>query len=517
MAKYYESQSSGRYSVDGDVTEWVKVPFNEARYGRDFCGSIICNNTWFLIRDAMAFWVRASSTPARRWPQIAGYLKTFDVQDRYDSDGDGNFDEPDGFIDHFQIVHAGGDQAAGDPQQGTDAIWSHRWYAQLTGGGPTPEVWPHGYPGVNAGAGAPSSGVASSRTTRRVSGSATTPSSPRTAASACSRTSSATTFGLPDLYDTSGNTGGAENSTGFWTLMCSGANIGDGGPNGIGDAPTDMGAWEKFQLGWLDCAGRPGAVLRGRPGRARSPSTRSARPTRATKQAQALFVVLPDKKVDTNVGSPFAGPYFYQLGMGNDLDNSMTRSVTLPRRRRSAHRPGALRDRDVLGLRVRGGLDATAARRSRRSRRSSSHDRRRRERQFNFEDHRHRRLSRRSRRLGPRRVPVTADLPACTADDPAPLPVPDRRRRSRRRVRGRRHRDRTGSPSTAPRPDRRLDVCRLHADDRRDHADVLQRLRRREPRLPRLRHVAARRPTTSGSSTPAPDKVESLSATRTGC
>ena len=28
MAKYYERQSSGRYSVDGDVTEWVKVPFN---------------------------------------------------------------------------------------------------------------------------------------------------------------------------------------------------------------------------------------------------------------------------------------------------------------------------------------------------------------------------------------------------------------------------------------------------------------------------------------------------------
>ena len=35
MAEYYECQSSGRYSVDGDVTEWVKVPFNEARYGRD--------------------------------------------------------------------------------------------------------------------------------------------------------------------------------------------------------------------------------------------------------------------------------------------------------------------------------------------------------------------------------------------------------------------------------------------------------------------------------------------------
>ena len=56
-------------------------------------------------------------------------MKSFDVYDRYDYDGDGNFNEPDGYIDHFQIVHAGGDQADGDPIYGEDAIWSHRWYA----------------------------------------------------------------------------------------------------------------------------------------------------------------------------------------------------------------------------------------------------------------------------------------------------------------------------------------------------------------------------------------------------
>ena len=61
MAKYFEHQSSNRYSVmaPGDAVHgWVKVPFNEARYGRDFCGGIVCNNTWFLIRDAMSFWVQ---------------------------------------------------------------------------------------------------------------------------------------------------------------------------------------------------------------------------------------------------------------------------------------------------------------------------------------------------------------------------------------------------------------------------------------------------------------------------
>ena len=54
---------------------------------------------------------------------------SYDQWDRYDFDGDGDFNEPDGYIDHFQIVHAGGDQADGDPIQGEDAIWSHRWYA----------------------------------------------------------------------------------------------------------------------------------------------------------------------------------------------------------------------------------------------------------------------------------------------------------------------------------------------------------------------------------------------------
>ena len=47
---------------------------------------------------------RARSRPT--WP-------SFDVWDRYDADNDGNFDEPDGYIDHFQAVHAGEGEDAG--------------------------------------------------------------------------------------------------------------------------------------------------------------------------------------------------------------------------------------------------------------------------------------------------------------------------------------------------------------------------------------------------------------------
>ena len=88
--------------------------------------------------------------------RIQNYLKTFDHQDRYDYDNDGNFNEPDGYIDHFQIVHAGGDQADGDPIYGSDAIWSHRSYAYVH----SPGVGPANGPakgGVQVGEGGTSS------------------------------------------------------------------------------------------------------------------------------------------------------------------------------------------------------------------------------------------------------------------------------------------------------------------------------------------------------------------------
>ena len=198
MKEYYRTQSSGRYSVDGDVTEWVKVPYNQALYGRGFCGIppgsavTTCASTKALVRDAMAVWVDNQLKAGKTMDEIPAYLKTFDVEDRYDIDGDGEFQESDGFIDHFQIVHAGGDEAAGDPIYGTDAIWSHRWYSNLQAGGPG------GLTGVNIGSNGGAYGLGQTRPTRcpttpPASGWATTRSSRRTAAWASSPTSTATT------------------------------------------------------------------------------------------------------------------------------------------------------------------------------------------------------------------------------------------------------------------------------------------------------------------------------------
>ena len=49
----------------------------------------------------------------------------YDIEDQGDVDGDGNFYEPDGVIDHLVLVHAGEDKSGGGGAQGVYAIWAH--------------------------------------------------------------------------------------------------------------------------------------------------------------------------------------------------------------------------------------------------------------------------------------------------------------------------------------------------------------------------------------------------------
>lgn len=325
MAKYYETQSSGRYSVDGDVTEWVKVPFNQALYGRNYCStpqspSVVCDTTKALVRDGLAVWVDQQLKSGQTMAQIRTYLATFDKEDRYDIDGDGNFNEPDGFIDHFQLVHAGGDEASGDPIYGSDAIWSHRWYANLQAGGPG------GQAGVNVGSngGLVSSTQVPNNPTGVWVGDYTV--QPENGGLGVFAHEFAHDLGLPDLYDTSGNTGGAENSTAFWSLMSSGANIGDGRRFGIGDAPTDFSAWELYQLGWLNAQGGKGPFYEVANAGEESTHKLATNVPASTTGAQALFTLLPDKVVPQDLGEPAEGEWMYYSTAGNDLDSTMTRT-----------------------------------------------------------------------------------------------------------------------------------------------------------------------------------------------
>src|SRR5690606_10981629 len=112
---------------DGEVSDWVKVPYNESRYGSNKC--VPDNCAWSAVQDGVTAWTEQQKAAGRTDPQIKAQLSQYDQWDRYDFDGDGDFNEPDGYIDHFQIVHAGEDESAGGGAQGEDAIWAHRWYA----------------------------------------------------------------------------------------------------------------------------------------------------------------------------------------------------------------------------------------------------------------------------------------------------------------------------------------------------------------------------------------------------
>ncbi|MFD9245364.1 immune inhibitor A domain-containing protein [Streptomyces sp. NPDC059556] len=306
LKTYYEKTSSGRYSVDGNVSDWVKVEYNEARYGSNYCGNSNCSNVWDAVRDGVTAFVADQKAKGRTDAQIKADMAQYDLWDRYDFDGDGNFNEPDGYIDHFQIVHAGEDESAGGGAQGGDALWAHRWYAYGTNAGKTG-------PANNKAGGTQigDSGIWVGDYTMQ----------PENGGLGVFAHEYGHDLGLPDLYDTSGLSG-AENSTGFWSLMSSGSWLGRG-KDAIGDLPGDMNAWDKLQLGWLNYTKVANEA------RKWNSTHKLGVAEYNTKNPQALVVELPKKAVTTDVVAPAEGATQWWSNMGDDLKNTLTRSVDL--------------------------------------------------------------------------------------------------------------------------------------------------------------------------------------------
>ncbi|MEU4712323.1 immune inhibitor A domain-containing protein [Micromonospora purpureochromogenes] len=304
LKQYYEAQSSGRYSVEGEVTNWVKVQYNEARYGRSDgypCASNVCTNTWALVRDAANKWVADQKAQGRSDAEIAADVKAMDQWDRYDFDADGNFNESDGYIDHFQIVHSGGDQADGDPYQGEDAIWSHRWYAFASDQGNTgPANFPAG--GTQIG----NTGVWIGDYTIQ----------PENGGRSVFYHEYGHDLGLPDDYNV---TSGGDNNNEHWTLMAQ-SRLGAKNDGGIGERGGDLGAWNKLQLGWLDyeviVAGQKRTLELG-------PQEYN------TAKAQGAVVVLPQREYTFQNGKPFEGTKQFFSGNDDDLNTTMTRTIDL--------------------------------------------------------------------------------------------------------------------------------------------------------------------------------------------
>lgn len=128
LRDYVDVQSGGRYGVGGAVHGWVTVPHNAAYYGVDWCAGTDCpDRVARFVADAMDAFVGDfyAHDPAG---DLAAHLAPYDRRDRYDADLDGEFDEPDGYIDRLVLVFAGqGQEDSGE----ADAL--HSRYGSVSG------------------------------------------------------------------------------------------------------------------------------------------------------------------------------------------------------------------------------------------------------------------------------------------------------------------------------------------------------------------------------------------------
>ncbi|MGC1212126.1 MAG: immune inhibitor A domain-containing protein [Micromonospora sp.] len=295
MHNMYLEMSKGAYTVDGQASPWITVPHSEAWYGASRC-----------FKNDKGEWVAGAMQSMNGHPDNplgAGRLATdaidslaamdpsfpwadYDIEDQGDRDGDGNYNEPDGVIDHLVLVHANQGKSRGGGDLGVYTIWAH---SSAVAGGYT-------IPGTNL----------------KVSNYIV---QPEDAGVGVFAHEFGHDLGLPDLYDTSGN---ADSDVDFWDLMASGSHSGE-----IFQAmPTHMGLWDKWVLGWAD----PLTVTPGADPRDVQLGQSSNTPV-GTKDG--IKVNLPNKVI--NLATPHSGANMWYSGADQDwADVKLSRQVTVP-------------------------------------------------------------------------------------------------------------------------------------------------------------------------------------------
>jgi immune inhibitor A len=295
MKAMYEEMSKGAYTVTGEATPWVTVDHSEGWYGASVCH---LNDKGVYEAGAIQDMqghpenklgpgqlpIDAVNELADKDPDFP--WADYDIEDQGDLNGNGNYNEPDGIIDHVVLVHAGADKSGGGGAEGTYAIWAHS--SAVPGGAPIPN------------------------TDLKLSNYIVQPEDSGVGVFAHEYGHD---LGLPDLYDTSG---GGDSDVDFWDLMSSGSHA---GPI-FQSMPTHMGLWDKWVLGWADPVQiKPGAdpkdVIVGQ----------SSRPLKGT--ADGVKINLPIKTV--TLAKPRSGA---NMWWGNNdqswAKNTITREVTVP-------------------------------------------------------------------------------------------------------------------------------------------------------------------------------------------
>ncbi|GGP49174.1 peptidase M6 [Shewanella algicola] len=285
--QYFQAVSGESFFFTGDVKGWVTADNNAAYYGANNADEDD-QAVPELVKEAVVKAV-ADMTDAE--------LASYDVEDPYDLDGDGNYDEADGIIDHVMLFHSSIGEEAGGGVLADDAIWSHRYYVDSSTSG-------YAIPG---------------RGGLKVFGYTVQPID--SAAGVCTH-EFGHDLGLPDEYDLTYSGDGSP--VGAWSLMSDGSwtgSIAGAQPSGFSPYARSY-LQQKYKGKWVNEQNIALADL-----------TRSGTAVQLNHAVNAdavnqLSIALPAE--DIAFTAPFSGEYQYYSGQGNMVNNAMSFDVALP-------------------------------------------------------------------------------------------------------------------------------------------------------------------------------------------
>ena len=297
MRNYYLEQSHGTYTVSGDIGDWVMLDLPESWYGADseVGTDDLTGDVWRVARDAIVAY--AAAHPDFDWAQ-------YDQENPWGITGS-DFRQPDGYLDHLILIHAGSDQSAGGGAEGTDSIWAHSWgiYENYSGGpGDGPGMMIPGTEGL----GPQGLGIWAYNYTIN----------PEDGDVGVFCHEFGHDLGLSDQYDYSSYTGDA--TSGFWTIMGSGSWLGR--QWGGGSQPSNMNADDKTYLGFT----QPKVVKRGKTATVKLLPSTDASATRT-----AVKVPLPKAKHIQQLSGKDGATEWYSTS-GNDLDVTIQTKAAVP-------------------------------------------------------------------------------------------------------------------------------------------------------------------------------------------
>lgn len=285
--QYFQAVSGNSFYFTGEVRDWVTADHDAAYYGGNN-GNDDDNAVPELVKEAVTKAV-IGMTDAE--------LESYDIEDPFDIDGDGNYDEADGIIDHVMLFHSSIGEEAGGGVLADDAIWSHRFYVDSN---------TNGY-------------VIPGRGGLKVFGYTVQPID--AAAGVCTH-EFGHDLGLPDEYDTTNSGDGSP--VGAWSLMSGGSwtgSIAGAQPSGFSPYAKSF-LQQKYKGKWVNEQHISLANL--------TSSGTAVKLNHAVNSdaINQLSIALPAENIAFK--APLTGKYQYYSGQGDMMNNAMSFNVSLP-------------------------------------------------------------------------------------------------------------------------------------------------------------------------------------------